>query len=100
MIISPTRSFLLFTGCVALTFVLCGCSGQEAADRSPPAIAGSVAPSESSGTAESGDRGPRIVFEETTHDFGEQISGNDLEKTFAFTNEGDGTLIIENVRAG
>jgi hypothetical protein len=100
MIISPRHSFILLTECVVLLFVLFGCSGQEATGTSPPAIAGNAAPSESSGAAESSDRSPRIVFDETTHDFGEQISGSDLEKTFAFRNEGDGTLIVENVKAG
>jgi len=43
---------------------------------------------------------PKLVFAELSHDFGTQTSGPDLTHTFNFKNEGDGTLIIEKVKAG
>ena len=43
---------------------------------------------------------PNMKFDETTHDFGKQMSGPELKHTFNFKNEGDGTLVIEKVKAG
>lgn len=43
---------------------------------------------------------PRIVFEETLHDFGRRMSGNNLEHTFTFTNKGDAVLVIEDIKRG
>ena len=43
---------------------------------------------------------PKIVFKTTEHDFGTKVSGENLEYTFEFKNEGDGTLIIEKVKGG
>ncbi len=43
---------------------------------------------------------PKIVFKETEHDFGTEISGAELKHTFSFKNEGEGTLFIEKVKAG
>lgn len=43
---------------------------------------------------------PRIVFTETLYDFGRRMSGNDLEHTFTFTNEGDAVLVIEDIKRG
>jgi len=45
-------------------------------------------------------KAPKLVFAELSHDFGNQTSGPDLTHTFNFKNEGDGTLIIEKVKAG
>lgn len=44
--------------------------------------------------------GPRIKFEETTHDFGEVIQGKSASYSFEFKNIGDESLIIEKVKAG
>lgn len=45
-------------------------------------------------------KAPKLVFKELSHDFGKQTSGPDLKHTFTFKNEGDGTLMIEKVKAG
>jgi hypothetical protein len=42
--------------------------------------------------------GPQIVFEETTHDFGEITQGDKVEHTFKFENSGNQPLIISNVQ--
>ena len=41
--------------------------------------------------------GPKIVFSETTHDFGDIEQGEKVNYTFAFTNEGTQPLILSNV---
>jgi hypothetical protein len=43
--------------------------------------------------------GPRIVFEQTKHDFGKVASGPQVEYIFRFTNKGNQTLHIEKVQA-
>lgn len=45
-------------------------------------------------------KSPKMVFNELTHDFGKQVSGPELKHIFTFKNEGDGTLMIEKVKAG
>jgi hypothetical protein len=55
--------------------ILCGCSPSE-----PPA-----AP-------------PKIVFQETTHDFGRTAQGTEVTYTYAFHNAGGLDLSIDNVR--
>ncbi|MBK9227515.1 MAG: DUF1573 domain-containing protein [Ignavibacteria bacterium] len=47
--------------------------------------------SASSGTA-------KILFTEESHDFGNVEQGNQLEYSFAFTNEGEAPLLIQNVQ--
>ena len=41
--------------------------------------------------------GPKIVFAETTHDFGDIEQGDKVNYTFKFTNEGTQPLILSNV---
>ncbi|MBN1356062.1 DUF1573 domain-containing protein [bacterium] len=43
---------------------------------------------------------PIIRFEETVHDFGTRISGEDLEHIFKFQNIGETDLVIDKVRGG
>lgn len=45
------------------------------------------------------DKAPRIVFAETTHDFGTMGQQQTVKHTFAFKNEGDAPLVIQNVKA-
>lgn len=42
--------------------------------------------------------GPVISFEKNTHDFGDINQGDQVEKTFKFTNTGTEPLIITNVQ--
>jgi hypothetical protein len=42
---------------------------------------------------------PKIIFDEESHDFGNQISGSELKYTFLFHNKGDSLLIIDSVKA-
>lgn len=42
---------------------------------------------------------PRIAFDKVRHDFGEIEQGQVVRYDFAFTNTGDGNLIITNVKA-
>ena len=44
--------------------------------------------------------GPRMTFIESTHDFGEIVTGEVVEHVFVFTNSGDDTLEIANVYSG
>lgn len=104
MILSLNRSIMLLSGLLILTLVFFACSNQETAgissDVSSIEKAEDIAVAHSSKSDAGTGKGPRIVFEETTHDFGRQLSGEDLENIFVFTNKGDSTLIIENVKAG
>ncbi|MBQ7551545.1 MAG: DUF1573 domain-containing protein [Bacteroidales bacterium] len=56
-------------------------------------------------TAESGEiriqneNAPKIVFEETTYDFGTIIQGEKLTHVFVFTNEGKSDLVIHSAKA-
>jgi len=43
-------------------------------------------------------KGPRIVFKETIHDFGKVPQGPSLQYNFKFTNKGSGTLVIERIQ--
>lgn len=43
------------------------------------------------------DKGPKIVFKETEHDFGKVPQGPSLQYNFKFTNKGSGILRIEKV---
>ena len=42
---------------------------------------------------------PRIVFQETTHDFGRTAQGTKVAHSYAFRNAGGLDLTIDNVRA-
>jgi hypothetical protein len=42
--------------------------------------------------------GPRITFSETSHDFGEIITGAEAVHYFVFTNTGESALVVQNVR--
>ena len=42
--------------------------------------------------------GPKIKFEETTHDFGDVEEGQYAKHTFTFTNEGDRPLLLKDVK--
>lgn len=44
------------------------------------------------------DKGPKIVFKETEHDFGKVPQGPSLQYNFKFTNKGSGILKIEKVQ--
>lgn len=41
---------------------------------------------------------PKIVFEETEHDFGEILQGSNVTHTFTFKNDGEGTLEIGKLK--
>lgn len=43
------------------------------------------------------EKGPKIVFKETEHDFGKVPQGPSLQYNFKFTNKGSGILRIEKV---
>ncbi|MBI5569896.1 MAG: DUF1573 domain-containing protein [Desulfomonile tiedjei] len=43
--------------------------------------------------------GPRISFDKVTHDYGKVMYGNTVNEEFTFTNTGDETLKIENLRS-
>jgi len=43
-------------------------------------------------------KGPKIVFKETTHDFGKVPRGPSLQYNFKFTNKGSGILSIDKVQ--
>jgi len=43
--------------------------------------------------------GPRITFDKVTHDYGKVMYGNTVNEEFTFTNTGDETLKIENLRS-
>jgi hypothetical protein len=43
-------------------------------------------------------KGPKIVFKETVHDFGKVPRGPSLQYNFKFTNKGSGILKIEKVQ--
>ncbi len=104
MIRSPNRSIILLSGLLFVTLVFFSCSNQDSAsissDVSSSEKAENISIAGSTRAKSAAENGPRIVFDETTHDFGRQLSGEDLENIFTFTNKGDGTLIIENVKAG
>ena len=43
-------------------------------------------------------KGPKMVFERTSHDFGDvPRKGGDLIKEFRFVNEGDSPLVIKKI---
>ncbi len=43
-------------------------------------------------------KGPKIVFKETVHDFGKVPQGPSLQYNFKFSNKGSGTLKIERIQ--
>lgn len=43
--------------------------------------------------------GPKIEFEKTTHDFGENPQGTPVTTEFVFTNVGNAPLVLQNVKA-
>jgi len=49
-------------------------------------------------TAGKAEANPHIVFEETEHDFGTLGKQQTVKHTFVFKNEGDDTLVIENIK--
>lgn len=79
-----TRDF--FLAVVSWAVVTAGCGAQTLPTPQPSPTAGGV--------------GPKIKFANTVHDFG-RISGGDITKCdFVFTNVGDKTLEITDVRPG
>lgn len=60
--------------------------------------AGSSALAEGQEQAAAPQGGPRIVFEETSHDFGTVGQSQSVKHVFKFKNAGDATLVISNVR--
>ena len=51
-------------------------------------------------TSDTKNSGPKIKFEELSHDFGTTTQNSVLKHTFKFKNEGTEKLIIEKVKAG
>lgn len=105
MTVFKINKHLAFYACVLIMLFIAGCAGdnQAAVHSNNNSAQDTVRDSElvsRNTTGNSPGGTPRIVFEKTSYDFGEQVSGVELEKTFTFTNQGDGVLIIENVRAG
>jgi len=47
----------------------------------------------------SAEAGPRISFEKETHDYGRVLYGDTVVEEFVFSNTGDKTLIIEDLRS-
>ena len=45
-------------------------------------------------------QGPRIRFEQNSHDWGEVLQGTKIEHTYRFRNVGDGILRITQVKPG
>ncbi|MBN1633114.1 MAG: DUF1573 domain-containing protein [Ignavibacteria bacterium] len=43
-------------------------------------------------------KGPKIIFKETVHDFGKVPQGPSLQYNFKFTNKGNSTLRIERIQ--
>ncbi len=73
----------------------------QVADVSAAVAKDAVAPKKSkSGEKNSAVTGPRIKFENETHDFGRTSAGESVDHTFMFKNIGSETLVIEKVKSG
>ncbi|MBN1878706.1 DUF1573 domain-containing protein [bacterium] len=104
------RHLLLYLiGCWLVLLPLSGCFKEKAEEKvdlastqQPPPVTlnDREKPGEETPVINKDGKNPKIVFAETQHDFGKQISGPDLKHVFNFRNTGEGTLIIENVKAG
>lgn len=96
-------------GVVFLMAVFCGCPGSDAekkvdsgsTDQPPPltVVDGQKEALNPPAPVIDG-KSPKIEFANTQHDFGKQMSGPELKYSFGFRNTGEGTLIIESVKAG
>jgi hypothetical protein len=100
MKVLQTKTWFPIVGCLLLLLIITACTVDERAAENPSNSGNTVRAEVQDANSDSMVSGPRIVFETTTYDFGEQVSGIDLERTFTFTNEGDSDLVIERVRAG
>jgi len=74
-----------------ITLFLSVSEASEQAAQVPPA------PAETPARAEKAEGTPRIVFEETEHDFGSMGEQQTVKHTFTFKNGGDATLVIDNI---
>ncbi|MBN1297088.1 DUF1573 domain-containing protein [bacterium] len=100
-------ALLFFVSMIVFGFLFTGCGGgtadepnASASDEHAAMPAIKAAEEENKPVTGEDGKAPKLVFKEVAHDFGKQISGKDLVHSFVFTNDGDGTLIIENVKAG
>ncbi|GAB4316263.1 MAG: hypothetical protein Kow0059_08730 [Candidatus Sumerlaeia bacterium] len=77
-------------------------SSPPAPDQPAAAVSAESAASASAATHASNKTptGPRIQFAETSHDFGTVYNDTVVSHIFKFTNTGDQTLLIENVKTG
>lgn len=100
-------SKLLFTAAAAM-ILLTGCdgasnSGTSATDAVPAAniqkTAGVEAPQAQAPAIQPAGRGPILTFKEKLHNLGTIWDVDDQSFDFSFTNMGDRTLIIQNVKA-
>jgi len=96
---------VLITIVCVIVFGLCAAGCNEGTVRDASGTSGAAAANLPAGEQQApmknnDGKAPRLVFKELSHDFGKQTSGPDLTHSFTFKNEGDGTLIIEKVKAG
>jgi hypothetical protein len=75
-----------------ITLFLSVSEASEQAAQVPPV------PAEDSARAEKAEGTPRIVFEESEHDFGTIGEQQTVKHTFTFKNDGDATLVIDSIK--
>lgn len=92
------KLFLLFISLFSLSMMFFSCNN-KAANSNPNNISPSLINIPASANAPSDGKLPKLVFTDTTFDFGNIKEGDKVTHVFTFKNEGQGDLIIASATA-
>jgi hypothetical protein len=82
-----------------VVIVFAGCNSNSNNTKNSETISTDAVKNNKSATGETEEKMPKIVFKETTHDFGTIIKGEKVKYKFYFTNAGNADLLLTHVGA-
>jgi len=97
------RRLFLFNICLVLLLAVFSCQNKNAANNTVPTNSNQLSPNviniPASASPQAGGKLPKMVFTDTTYDFGTIPEGAKVTHIFTFKNEGQGDLVIAGASA-
>ncbi len=91
------KKLLLVLSFISIGLIFSSCNGSSNKNKAEEEISTDVVKNNKSAEGNEDKPMPKLVFEETTHDFGKIIRGEKLKYRFKFKNTGNADLIISKV---